>query len=127
MKESIENYLENIYMLSLESKGRAVRSIDIANKLGVSRPSVFGAINVLKEGGYIEQESYGDITLTKKGAQKAREIYAKHTALTEFLITTLGVSEETAEEDACKIEHDLSEETTQKLLKFVADRRKGGE
>lgn len=121
MKESIENYLENIYMLSLEREG-AVRSVDIANKLNVSRPSVFGAIAVLKEGGYIEQQSYGDIMLTAKGVAKAKEIYAKHLALTEFLITTLGVSEETAEADACKIEHDLSEETTQKLLEFVKKR-----
>ena len=121
MKESIENYLENIYMLSLEREG-AVRSVDIANKLNVSRPLVFGAIAVLKEGGYIEQQSYGDIMLTPKGVSKAKEIYAKHLALTEFLITTLGVSEETAEADACKIEHDLSEETTQKLLEFVKKR-----
>jgi DtxR family Mn-dependent transcriptional regulator len=122
MKESIENYLENIYMLAAENNGQ-VRSVDIANKLGVSRPSVFGAIKILKENGYIEQESYGDIVLTQKGIAKAEEIYAKHTALTDFLVMTLGISRETAEIDACKIEHDLSEETTAKLMEYVKKHR----
>jgi len=123
MKESIENYLENIYMLTLNGE-KSVRSVDLAHKLGVTRPSVFGAISVLKEGGFIEQESYGDIVLTDKGAEKAKEIYAKHLALTEFLMTTLGLPKEIAETDACKIEHDLSEETTKKLLEFIHAQKK---
>ncbi|HPG92643.1 MAG TPA: metal-dependent transcriptional regulator [Clostridia bacterium] len=123
MKESIENYLENIYILTLSGE-KSVRSVDLAHRLGVTRPSVFGAISVLKDGGFIEQESYGDITLTAKGMTKAKEIYSKHTALTEFLMTTLGLSKEIAETDACKIEHDLSEETTKKLLEFINSQKK---
>lgn len=117
MKESIENYLENILILSNDDK--PVRSVDLANKMGVTRPSVFNALSILKEGGYIEQEAYSDIVLTTIGKAKAKEIYAKHIALTEFLMYTLGVPVDIAENDACKIEHDLSEETTKRLLEFI--------
>ena len=106
--ESAEDYLEQILML-LEQKGHA-RSVDIAAGLNVSKPSVSVAMKKLRENGYIRMGSDGMISLTDKGYAIARKIYDRHQALTKYLMQ-LGVSEETAREDACKIEHDLSEES----------------
>ena len=106
--ESAEDYLEQILML-LEQKGHA-RSIDIAAGLNVSKPSVSVAMKKLRENGYILMSPDGMISLTDKGYAIARKIYDRHQSLTKYLMQ-LGVSAETAREDACKIEHDLSEES----------------
>ena len=115
--ESAEDYLEQILML-LEKKGHA-RSIDIAAGLNVSKPSVSVAMRKLRENGYISMGADNLISLTDRGYAIARKIYDRHQALTKFLIQ-IGVPEEIAQEDACKIEHDLSEES------FAAIRRQIG-
>lgn len=106
--ESAEDYLEQILML-LEKKGYA-RSVDIAAGLNVSKPSVSVAMKKLRENGYITMSSDSMISLTDKGYAIARKIYDRHRVLTRYLIQ-LGVPEEIAREDACKIEHDLSDES----------------
>ena len=106
--ESAENYLESILMLS--KKQPYVRSIDIANDLEVSKPSVSVAMKNLRENGYIEMQSDGHITLTEKGLEIANNMFERHTLLSQWL-EMLGVSPETAAKDACKIEHVLSQET----------------
>lgn len=115
--ESGEDYLETI--LILHKKTGYVRSIDIATELGYSKPSVSRAMSILKEGGFINFASDGQITLTDVGLEKAEEVYARHLLITSFLRDTLGVSDENAQEDACKIEHVVSCETVEKLRKFV--------
>lgn len=110
--ESAENYLETI--LSLHETQGLVRSIDIANHLHFSKPSVSVAMKKLRESGYIEMDKEGFISLLPAGEEIARRIYERHKLLTQFFIH-LGVSPEVAAADACKIEHDLSEETFQKI------------
>ena len=110
--ESGEDYLEMILMLQKE-KGYA-RSIDVAAALGVTKPSVSVAMKKLRENGYIEMDAEGFITLLPPGEEVARRISERHELLTEFFVR-LGVSREVAAADACKIEHDLSEETFQKI------------
>ena len=112
IQESGENYLETI--LILHRRLGAVRSIDIVNELGFSKPSVSVAMKKLRENGYIEMDSEGFITLLPPGEEVARRISERHELLTEFFVR-LGVSREVAAADACKIEHDLSEETFQKI------------
>ena len=106
--ESGEMYLETILVLS--EKQAHVRSVDIADHMGFSKPSVSRAVTKLREDGYITIDPDGYVTLTDHGAAVARKIYERHTLLTDFLIT-LGVTPETAAADACKIEHDISDET----------------
>ena len=115
--ESLEDYLECIVMLADESDGR-VRSVDIAKRLNVSKPSVNKAMNILKEKGFIHQEAYSDITLTQAGREMANMILHRHTTIRTFLEDVLGVSSENAEHDACKIEHIISEETFKKISDF---------
>ena len=110
--ESAENYLEAI--LSLRERHGMVRSIDIANELHFSKPSVSVAMKKLRESGYVEMDKDGLISLLPAGEEIARRIYERHQLLTRFF-TYLGVSPEVAAADACKIEHDLSEETFQKI------------
>ena len=110
--ESAENYLETI--LTLKQRLGVARSIDIANELQFSKPSVSVAMKKLRENGYIEMDSEGFITLLPPGEEVARRISERHELLTEFFVR-LGVSREVAAADACKIEHDLSEETFQKI------------
>lgn len=114
--ESAEDYLEMILMLRME-KGYA-RSVDIAARLGVTKPSVSFAMKQLRENGYINMDSESLITLTQKGEEIARRMYTRHTALTDFLMG-MGVSAEAAREDACKIEHDISQETFDAILKHM--------
>ena len=111
--ESAEDYLESIYIL-LQKNG-AVRSIDVVNDLGVSKPSVSVAMKKLRENGYIEVSPEGFLTLLPPGLEIAQRIYRRHTMLTGFL-ESLGVSPETAAADACKMEHDLSAETFEKIV-----------
>lgn len=106
--KSAEDYLEKILMLK-EEKGY-VRSIDIANGLSVTKPSVSFAMKRLRENGYITMDESNMITLTPQGMEIAQRIFQRHKALTQFLIN-IGVSEETARQDACEIEHDISVET----------------
>jgi len=110
--ESAENYLEAI--LSLHERHGLVRSIDIANELHFSKPSVSVAMKKLRESGYIEMDKDGLISLLPSGEEIARRIYERHKLLTQFFIR-LGVDPEVAAADACKVEHDLSEETFQKM------------
>ena len=108
IRESAEDYLEQILML-LEQKGHA-RSIDIAAGLDVTKPSVSVAMKKLRENGYIIMGADNLISLTDKGYAIARRIYDRHQALTKYLVK-IGVPEEIAKEDACKMEHDLSDES----------------
>jgi len=114
--ESAEDYLESILMLK-EAKG-FVRAVDIAARLGVSKPSVSVAMKHLRENGYITVDDDNLISLTEKGDKIASRIYDRHTTLTRYLVM-LGVDEETARADACKMEHDLSEKTFQAMKNAV--------
>jgi len=109
IQESKENYLETI--LLLEKRNGTVRSIDIANELNFSKPSVSRAVGILKSLNYIEVRSDGSIKLTKLGREKAENVLEKHELITRYLQEILGVSNEVAEEDACHIEHVISDET----------------
>ena len=108
MHESAEMYLETIYTLSLNST--SVRSIDVAEALNYSRPSVSRAVGLLKKDGYLLMDEEGFLTLTEEGRALAERIYERHTVLTAAL-EALGVDKEIAAEDACKIEHDISDRT----------------
>ncbi len=108
LQESGEMYLETIYVLS--KKSNAVRGIDIADHLGYSKPSVSRAVGVLKEEGLVKKDSEGFFKLTEAGEIIAKRIYERHTVLTKLLID-LGVDEETATEDACRVEHYISDKT----------------
>ena len=114
--ESAEDYLEQILMLR-EQKG-SVRSIDIAVAMGFSKPSVSIAMKNLRENGYISVDADGFITLEEPGMEIARRIYDRHRKLTAFFVA-LGVDPDIAAHDACKIEHDLSEETYSKMIAFA--------
>ncbi|MEX1306970.1 MAG: metal-dependent transcriptional regulator [Eubacteriales bacterium] len=109
IKESGEMYLEVMYNLFTDHG--EIRSVDVAKALGYSKPSVSRAIGLLKKEGFIEQEPYGKITLTEKGFARAKMVADRHELLTEFLVKALGVSADTAEQDACRIEHIVSQET----------------
>ena len=115
--ESAENYLETILMLQ-KSKG-SVRSIDIANELEYSKPSVSIAMKNLRENGYIETDSDGYITLLGKGADIAEKMYERHILLSDWL-TSLGVTRNTALKDACRIEHVISEESFEAIKAYVS-------
>ena len=121
IKESQENYLETI--LVLEKKNGYVRSIDIANELGFSKPSVSVAMKNFKNEGYIETDDSGRITLTQKGRKIAENVYDRHEIIAKVLML-LGVTSETAYEDSCRIEHDISEETYEKLKEHVENYEK---
>lgn len=112
-----EDYLET--MLMLEKERGYVRSVDVAEKLGVTKPSVAYATKRLRENGYIEMAQNGLITITDKGLEIAKKMLDRHKTLTGFLVT-LGVDAKTAEEDACKIEHDISDETFRAICRHVS-------
>ncbi len=114
--ESAENYLEAI--LVIKERSGNVRSIDIANELEFSKPSVSVAMKKLRERGHIEVDTDGFITLCPSGQKIAERIYERHTLLTRFFIN-IGVDKEVASQDACKLEHDLSDETFQKIKEFA--------
>ena len=116
IQESAENYLESILMLK-EEKG-FVRSIDIAHHMDFSKPSISRAMGLLRENGYITMDKDWFINLTEAGMEVASRIYERHRLLTQWL-TALGVSPETAAEDACRIEHDISEETFLRLKDHI--------
>ncbi len=112
--QSAENYLETILMIT--NRNGSCRSIDIANELGFSKPSVSVAMKNLRENGYIDVMGDGKILLLEPGRKVAEELYERHTVLTRAFMA-LGVEKETASEDACKIEHIISEETFEAIRK----------
>ena len=116
LHESAEMYLETIY--SLSKVNSTVRSIDVAEALGYSRPSVSRAVGLLKNDGYLTMDKDGFLTLTEKGTEAAEKIYERHTILTAALMA-LGVDKETAAEDACKIEHDISDRSFEAIKKHM--------
>lgn len=116
MHESGEMYLETIHVLS--QKGSDVRSIDIATHMNFSKPSVSRAMGVLKKDGYIEIDEHGHIKLTATGLKVAENIYERHNVLSKLLME-IGVSEDTAIQDACKMEHDISEETFEAIKRHM--------
>ena len=117
-RESEENYLETILML--EQSGEPVRSIDIANELEFSRPSISVAMKNLRENGYINMDEDGHITLTESGMKIAQSIYDRHTLFTDWLLF-LGVDKETAVSDACRMEHGMSEQSYMAIRKHIEE------
>ncbi len=121
MQESGEMYLESILVLS--QRGGPVRSLDVANYLGVSKPSVSRAMGLLREDKYISIDDHGYITLLEPGEKIAKKIYERHVVVSE-LLTELGVDEKTADADACRIEHVISDKTFAVLKKHNEDIKK---
>ena len=117
LHESGENYLETILVLK-ERNGR-VRSIDIANELEFSKPSVSRAVGILKTEGLINVDDSGYIELTDEGIKQAEAVYDRHTVISKYLEKALGVSKEIADEDACRFEHVISEESFAKVKEWV--------
>lgn len=122
MYESGEMYLETI--LILKKRNGQVRSIDIARELDFSKPSVSRAVGILKDDEFISIDESGLIDLTEKGKVRAKSIYEKHKNLTAFLIEIVGVSPEIAEEDACRMEHFISEETFEGIKRLLKEKDK---
>lgn len=116
IQESGEMYLETI--LRLSQKSGHVRAIDVGEEMGYSKPSVSRAMSLLKQGGYIVINKDGGITLTDAGREIAEKIYERHTLITNFLVS-IGVDEETATEDACKMEHSISDASFEAIKKLV--------
>lgn len=116
LQESGEMYLETIYILS--QKYKDVRAIDVGEYMGYSKPSVSRAVGILKKGGFLNMEPDGRLTLTEAGEEVAVRMYERHTLLTSIL-TKLGVDPDTAVCDACKIEHDLSDESFEAIKRHV--------
>ena len=119
LQESGEMYLETIYVLSKE--GKKVRAIDVGEYMGYSKPSVSRAMSLLKQGGFVVVDEDGHLTLTEIGNDMAKKIYDRHTILTQCLIK-LGVEPEIASEDACKMEHDISDKSFEAIKKFIEDK-----
>ena len=118
IQKSAEDYLEAMLMLK-EEKGY-IRSVDIADKLGITKPSVSYMVKNLRENGYLTMDHSGFITLTDSGMEIAVRIYSRHKLLTEAFVL-IGVNPETARDDACRVEHDISDETYNALKEIVAD------
>lgn len=116
LQESGQMYLESILVLS--RSGKSVRSIDVCEYMGYSKPSVSRAMGLLRQGNYITVDSDGHITLTEEGREIAEKIYERHTILTDLLMR-LGVDEETASEDACKIEHNISDKSFNAIKAYL--------
>lgn len=119
LKESGEMYLETIYLLS--QKNPLVRSIDVGESMGFSKPSVSRAIGLLKGGGYVRVDADGYLSLTDDGLQVAQKIYERHTLLTQYFIQ-LGVDPDTASQDACRIEHVISEQSFEAIKKHASQK-----
>jgi Mn-dependent DtxR family transcriptional regulator len=122
LSSSNEDYLEALYQLGAADK--AIRSVDLATKLEVSKASVNKAINNLKQAGLVEQPHYGDISLTEEGLSYARKVQSRHETLTQFLSEVLGVETGKAQQEACKMEHALSDETLDRWIEFMKTWRK---
>lgn len=118
MSMSHEDYLEAIVMLGGTTE-ESVRSVDIANKMGVSKASVNKAVTALKEKGLAEQPYYGDVTLTEDGFAYATAVYDRHRLLKSFLMKELGIPEERAEQEACQMEHAISDDSFEKWRSYI--------
>lgn len=118
LQESGEMYLETIYVLTKENAN--VRSIDVVEYMNFSKPSVSRAISILKKGGYVTVNSDGYLSLTDLGTEIAEKIYERHNIISKYLLS-LGVCEEVASADACKIEHVISDESFEAIKKTIAD------
>jgi Mn-dependent DtxR family transcriptional regulator len=116
LHESAEMYLETIYILTQERTD--VRSIDVAEYMGYSKPSVSRAVGLLKQGGYLVTDGDGFLSLTADGMRMAEKIFERHTVLQRLLVS-MGVSQETAAEDACRIEHVISDESLGAIKRFL--------
>ena len=116
LQESGEMYLETIYVLS--KKGKGVRAVDVGEYMGFSKPSVSRAMGILRSGGFVELDKDGYLVLTEEGLRVAGRTYARHELFTAFF-EAIGVSPEVAEADACKIEHDISDETFEAMKRFT--------
>ena len=116
-----EDYLESIYRLSLEdpSGDKSVRSVDVAEQLNVSKASVNKALSMLKETGMVVQSRYGRVTLTERGERYAALVWRAHRTLRTFLESDLGVDPQLADEEACLMEHVLSEQTTERFVAYL--------
>lgn len=123
LQESGEMYLETVYVLS---KNGVVRSLDVAEYMGFSKPSVSRAVGLLKQGGYLLMDKDGYLTLTESGLDVAKKIYERHALLSKFLVR-LGVDEKTATEDACKMEHDISDESFSAIKEHVRRKMKNAD
>lgn len=119
LSHSLEDYLEAIVDLS-GGVGNAVRAVDVANKLNVSKASVSKAVSTLKERGYVEQPYYGDITLTEKGFEYGSDIWHRHNLLFRFLTEAVGIDPETANYEACQLEHGISAESFKKWESYLS-------
>lgn len=116
LQESGEMYLETIYVLT--KKNKAVRSVDVADYMGYSKPSVSRAVGLLKQGGYITSDKEGYLALTDAGIEAANKIYERHTVISNVLIA-LGVDEKTATDDACRIEHVISDRSLDAMKRYL--------
>lgn len=115
-----EDYLEAIYCILLEHPGEdSVRSVDVSERLDVTKASVNKALSALKEGGFVDQTRYGRVELTEAGREYAAEVWRRHRMLRSFLTAELGVEEATADEEACLMEHALSSDTSRRLLEYL--------
>ncbi len=123
LQESGEMYLETIYVLS--QKSSSVRAIDVGEYMGYSKPSVSRAMGLLKKGGYVITDDNGYLTLTDTGRERAAKIYERHTVLADMLMR-LGVGKETATEDACRIEHVISDESFQAIKLHIRETAQKG-
>ncbi len=119
LHESGEDYLEAVLMLQNE-KGFA-RSVDVAKKLGVSKPSVSRAMSILTEAGFITINEMGALELTARGKKRAESVYERHVLLTKFLMKITGVSEEQAEKNACRIEHDIDDDVKKGIQNWMKE------
>lgn len=119
LSHSLEDYLEAMVDLT-EATGSSVRAVDVANKLGVSKASVSKAISNLKEKGYVEQPYYGDITLTEKGRSYGEALWRCHNLLYRFLAEIVGIDPQTANYEACQMEHAISEDSFEKWEKYFS-------
>lgn len=119
ISSSLEDYLEAIFILV--EHGGEVRLTDVADFLGVSRPSANRAVGNLKDAGLVEHESYGQISLTSKGKAQASKVLRRHKLIKLFLTDTLGVDEKNAEIDACRMEHVMSRQTIEKLFRYIEE------
>ena len=122
LQESGEMYIETIYVLS--QRQNVVRAIDVGEYMGFSKPSVSRALGLLKSGGYVVSEKDGHLSLTKAGLEVASKMYERHTLLTRFLVS-LGVDESVASEDACRMEHVISDESFEAIKQHAAGKAKG--
>ena len=114
---SLEDYLETVLVIGEDKK--VVRVKDIALSLKVKAPSVIGAMKSLEKKGLVLHERYGYVELTSKGRSKAKEVYRKHKTLSKFLEQVLGIDRETAEVDACRMEHHVGDKTVQRIVEFI--------